>query len=626
MIKLFNIFKKKSISMDDLAYIIGTHSNEPISTPEEAISKSAWVYSCVRAIATKTATIPWGIFKGDKRIEKVESILRQPNVFFTDIQMFQIIQAWKELRGIAFVYVNYPNIEILDTDFMQMKINEAGISYTYYRFGKPENLDPTKVVFFQNFSPFAKFPPLSTLSAAMSAVQLEALSQNTSKGIFQNGAIVPLVIMTQSVLSRQQQESLKTSWYERYSGTQNAGKTPVLPPGVSVEKIGLSPTDMGILLYEKITKNRITTVFGVPPTLVNDTEHSDYAKSKVEERVFVRDTIVPKITLLQREITQRLLPLIGGSGYEFRFLTETLPELKEDEQIKAETSHTYISDGVKTINEVRAEMKLEPVPWGNAWWGPLNLTELGTISQSGKNLPLLVRKIKKDKRLLIWKNYVARTLPQEQKLAKELMKYWKKQEKFALDYLKGKKFKFPKSWDEALAKLLKTYLLAFMQQAGDAQAAEFGISFDLQRPGIQRWLAAKVMTSAVQVNTTTKKDILKQLQEAEANGEGINDMSKRIENLFEETYKNRARTVARTEVNAANNKAGIEAAKQAGMRTKEWLTAEDERVREWHAEADGQTVPIAQPFIVGGEEMMFPGDSSASAENVVNCRCTMIYK
>lgn len=628
---LFNIFKpkKKSLSLSDLAYLLGKQTGMPISSPEEAVEKSAWVYACVRAIATKVSSVPWQISKGDRKNEKAETIIKKPNPFFTDIQLFQIIQAWKELRGIAFVYVNYPEIEILDTDLMRMTLNP--ISYTYYRNGIPEKLDPEKVVFFQNFSPNAKFPPLSTLSAAMSGVELQALSEAATRGVLQNGAIVPTVMETERALTPQQVENLRKAWQERYGGTENAGHTPILPPGVTVKQIGLSPVDMGVLLFEKMTKNRISTVFGVPPTLLNDTERSDYAKSKVEERVFTRNTIIPKLTLLQREITARLLPLIGAEGYEFKFLWEQLPELKEDERLKAEASHTYISDGVKTINEVRAEMGLEPVPWGDSWWGPLNITELGSVKSSGKSINELLAKVcvgeKNKKTDLIWKNFVARTTPQENKLAKELMKFWKKQKKYVLEKLNLKKaFEFPKSWDEVLAKLLKTYLLAFMQQAGNAQATELGISFDLQRPEIQRWLAAKVMKSAVEINTTTKKDILKQLQEAEANGESVSEMAGRIENLFEQTYKNRAQTVARTEVISANNKAGMEAAKQGGMRYKVWLTAIDERTRPWHAEADGQTVPISEPFTINGEELMFPGDPNGSPENIINCRCTMTYK
>ena len=60
---------------------------------------------------------------------------------------------------------------------------------------------------------------------------------------------------------------------------------------------------------------------------------------------------------------------------------------------------------------------------------------------------------------------------------------------------------------------------------------------------------------------------------------------------------------------------------------KEWLSQGDSRVREIHLEADSQEVPIDQPFIVGGESLMYPGDTSlgASPGNVINCRCSVFY-
>ena len=124
---------------------------------------------------------------------------------------------------------------------------------------------------------------------------------------------------------------------------------------------------------------------------------------------------------------------------------------------------------------------------------------------------------------------------------------------------------------------------------------------------------------------TTKADVLAQLSEGLNNGEGIDQLAERLQGLFEDTYKSRRQTIARTEVISANNKASLEAAKQAGMTTKAWLAALDERTREWHAAADGQTVNMDDQFTVGGELMDAPGDPNASAENLINCRCTLTF-
>ena len=92
----------------------------------------------------------------------------------------------------------------------------------------------------------------------------------------------------------------------------------------------------------------------------------------------------------------------------------------------------------------------------------------------------------------------------------------------------------------------------------------------------------------------------------------------------------RAERIARTELATARNAAQFDAAEQVaetGERvTKVWLAAHDERTRDAHAAADGQTVDLDEPFDVGGEALMYPGDrENGSAGNVIACRCSVSY-
>lgn len=61
--------------------------------------------------------------------------------------------------------------------------------------------------------------------------------------------------------------------------------------------------------------------------------------------------------------------------------------------------------------------------------------------------------------------------------------------------------------------------------------------------------------------------------------------------------------------------------------TKTWITVGDRRVRKSHQLANGQTVPVNQPFILPGGLLMFPADSSLGVDfsEIVNCRCTALY-
>jgi hypothetical protein len=70
----------------------------------------------------------------------------------------------------------------------------------------------------------------------------------------------------------------------------------------------------------------------------------------------------------------------------------------------------------------------------------------------------------------------------------------------------------------------------------------------------------------------------------------------------------------------------VQADPTSDLMYKVWSAILDSKTRPWHATADGQRVAINEPFIVKGEKLMYPGDTSfgVSADNIINCRCNSV--
>jgi uncharacterized protein with gpF-like domain len=125
--------------------------------------------------------------------------------------------------------------------------------------------------------------------------------------------------------------------------------------------------------------------------------------------------------------------------------------------------------------------------------------------------------------------------------------------------------------------------------------------------------------------------IIAELGQAVANGESVEQQAARVRHLLDvtgtENWPARARTVSVTEVHRAYNMGGLAAAlriqqQESGPRMlKRWDAKDDSAVRPAHRLADGQVQFASQPFMVGGEPLMSPGDPSGSPWNVINCRC-----
>lgn len=99
------------------------------------------------------------------------------------------------------------------------------------------------------------------------------------------------------------------------------------------------------------------------------------------------------------------------------------------------------------------------------------------------------------------------------------------------------------------------------------------------------------------------------------------DLQKRITDMSTTSAVRTART-ATTGAQNAGRIDGYEAASKRGIKLKkQWLATLDGRTRHSHAMLDGETQDTDKKFSNG---CMYPGDPNGRAEEVYNCRCTLI--
>jgi predicted ABC-type ATPase len=92
-----------------------------------------------------------------------------------------------------------------------------------------------------------------------------------------------------------------------------------------------------------------------------------------------------------------------------------------------------------------------------------------------------------------------------------------------------------------------------------------------------------------------------------------------------------AQRIATVNTVGAINQAALFAGFDAGSSAKQWLSRRDDRVRDTHEKADRQVRLLDEPFRLGGFDgharslLMFPGDPTAPLDEIINCRCTMLF-
>ena len=177
-------------------------------------------------------------------------------------------------------------------------------------------------------------------------------------------------------------------------------------------------------------------------------------------------------------------------------------------------------------------------------------------------------------------------------------------------------------WGTEFQRSGKPLILGAVRDGGEQALIDLGlaINFNTTHPGVLEFIAEKVPKFSFDVNNTTLDMLRKEFKEAIDEGEGIYQITKRVEKVFGFTEKYRNERIARTEIIGATNKGGHEGMRQSGVvETRIWISTRDNLTRDSHRAIDGETAPLDGRYSNG---LRWPGDYMGPAEEIINCRCT----
>lgn len=217
---------------------------------------------------------------------------------------------------------------------------------------------------------------------------------------------------------------------------------------------------------------------------------------------------------------------------------------------------------------------------------------------------------------------------------KKFPEYFEKAKKKDLATIRKEVDKLLDGWadyvdPEDMDKVLESWQDKAAIAAGNKALQELGmrIGFNLRSPALINELRKRGTEITGEITEKTLNDLRKKMVEGYVE-KGLNphSLAREIKGMFEETYKNRSKAIARTEVRTAQEITSHMTYVKNGLEYKMWRAIMDAVTRLSHEEVNGMIMPIEEPFIVNGYEMMHPLDGSlgAPAGEIVNCRCDEI--
>lgn len=545
------------------------------------------------------------------------------------------------------------------------------------------------ILHMKSFHPTDPWYGMSPIEAATYSMDQHNESSKWNLSLLQNSGTPSGAMVVQSndgnpsgSLSDPQFKNLQTQINSRMAGSKNAGRILLLEGGLDWKSMGFSPHDMEWMEGRQGAARDIALAFGIPPILLNIPGDSTYSNYKEARLAFYEDTILPLLDMLMDELNHWLVPMFGNTGLQLKYDMDDIPAL----DIKRSEKFTQVSGaGFLTTNEKRTMLGFEPIEGGDVLLVPSGqtpITEVGFDNVTDSTEPDVQsaddsaddsdgenadssEDEEKSSHKFSQINLVNRK--EKQKTAKQAFEirerlsagfYHDLKEEFedqaralekALENVDVRTMEFAalkvlsdsSSIEKIIAKYIKRGLVTFGTPIINGSKC-FGTEFETKssikfQTFVDSFIRKRTAEAIQHIEGTSIKKARRAIKEfvAEAGelGEGSQWVASKIRDQFESVSSSRATTIARTEMGIAASNGSLEAAKSLDIPDlmKEWVSVNDDRTRDDpsnadHAAANGQRVLLNEKFTVSPDTSMDgPGDASAPAEQVINCRCVLVY-
>jgi len=513
-------------------------------------------------------------------------------------------------------------------------------------------------------NPFAGLGALGPQAAVHDASKF---IDETVRSHYEKDAIPKVALVAEPTATVPQGETLLrffADWKQRYNRRRGelSGLPAMIPPGFKIQEFAAFGGVTENVEMMAAFRDRILNAYGVPRSVLGDTDEAGLGRATAETNAWVFDThtIYPITEIIADALTERLAHDFDPA-LKVRFAEFIAPD--KDYDLRQEGQDLTLK--VRTVNQVREDRGLDPAEWGEEPIGsfgdvPYRPDEAaeGLGSQPDDPVALGMEPEADDEPdedddsprartdgvrswwtpAAAWQRFVFAEARYRPEFERSMRAVFAAQREAVLEDLGGLRARThsrdllddlfdPTRWVQLFRRQVEPVRRRAFREIGEdvlrktGSKAAFRFTDDVERALLRQ--GASLMA---RVNETTRRAVRRAITEGVDAGEGQDQIAARIRETFR-TRRDHARTIARTEVLRASSGAHLEGFRQSGaVAGKVWNTSQDDAVRDSHAGTDGQRADADEPFVLGSGELadapgIGAGGSDLSAAESVNCRC-----
>ena len=656
--------------------------------PEKWMELSVAVYACVRLRAQTLASVPLVVYrKGADGLEAVPDhplaqLLGYVNDHWTTSRLWQMTESSLCIWGEAFWVLERgqsgkgqpSEIWYARADKMKPIPDAKGYlrGFVYEDANRKLEFAPGEVIWFRYPNPADEFRGLSPLEAARVSVEASVEAIRANAAIFRNGMSPGGILSPEDnsvSFTREERELLEAQLAKRMTGADRRHRMMVFSHKVNISTPTLSPKDAEFMALMGWTLNDVCRVYQVPPMKVQDFSRATFSNVEQADKALWTDCILPELAMLSSELTEQLAPMFGDD-LVVDFDTAGIRALQEDQTEITDQMTKLAALGVP-LNTLLQAYRPDLLPeggagysWGDqplAWQIPGSapvMAQAPTVAAEGEAAPVVEPATKavghpfvqtvpaygstRHKAELRSRDALVRRI--EQQMAGAYVEWATALQADVLKRLTsgakalgtGDGELDPEDpfdlveWQQLALEGMGPYIRQGMERGGTVAANRINSSvrFNIGSPAAKRFLREREQRFVVEITESRWRALQTSLQRGIEAGEDILQLAERVPACVRPQLSS-GETIARTEVVGAFNGGTELAFKESGVvAQKAWLAAIDERTRESHVQAHGQTVPVDDDFSLDAGSGPAPGQitmlgASVPEENI-NCRCTIV--
>jgi HK97 family phage portal protein len=399
------LFNKKSFSGTYYTYDPNgkriTISNNTSEYLKEGFGSNSTVYSIVKHISDKAASLPFILYKVNNKKEldryksmtsnfKHNSSLIEINRLRTKAmdevdshafldafnglgfegkaQLFGFFDLcgeallWK-VKGLGDKVLEY---RILPAQYMDHDSDLKSNQITKWRLntGLTASFEPEEIAHWKRWNPFfdtngGHLRGLSPLRAGFMDLLTSKAGKNAAYSDFSNNGVKGAIVRNEDIpWSAEQRDGINQYVDENFNGSGNRGKIRAINIKADWMQMGLSASEMETMKALQLTKEDLCNVFQFPPRLIAAVEGT-FNNVEAAERQLITHCVLPRALSFRDFVNTQLLPdFKDGSQYFFDVDITALPEMQKDMKELAEILNSLPI----TKNEIREAMKYDSLP------------------------------------------------------------------------------------------------------------------------------------------------------------------------------------------------------------------------------------------------------------------------